>query len=309
MPLRSKLTLRAEEREWLSEKRRHCAVDAVTGPDPGVAVLVCETAETAKRANELDARSIVTSTVRTAEVAYPTGQVIGNKAKWPANGVAERLFFDVHDGFPEGMFVEELDGRLHAWVLLSSKDGHTKAIDFFSGVVHKAQVDLPGSWDYTFVDENGMTHRSTEVLDFFYSEPYRHRVINDVLLDGPTVQIKNLLPCSPDEFHVLQRTKGEDGPVMWRKALLHRLPGVIDECPNGIWGSGIDTTLELADGTMLIAADSYVFRVRLSDMSPVGSAPHLRVVDAARLERALEHADPRHVSDGTLYVYQKLGID
>jgi hypothetical protein len=242
------------------------------------------------------------------EASGATGILYGKDAKWPSAGTAERIFTVSNGFYPENMFVEEVDGRLHAWVLLSSKGVQTKALDFFSGTVLDVQRKLPGGHDYTFVDNNGVTHKGSDSLGFFYSEAYRNRQVNGLWLDGAVLDVGDVSPCLPIEFQVIRRRNKGGKTTLWSKVPLYSTSVPDTRCPDGVWDSEINTTLDLADGTMLVTAGDYIFRVRQSDMSPVGDAPHLRVIDAGVLERAVRGLDGRPVGDATAFFSEKLGL-
>lgn len=242
------------------------------------------------------------------EARRATVIVHGKESTWPSASTAERIFTDGNGSYPENMFVEEVDGRLRAWVLLSSKGAQTKALDFFSGTVFDVQRKAPGGHDYTFVDKNGVTHKGSESLGFFYSEAYRNRQVNGLWLDGAVLDVGDVSPCLPIEFQVIRRRNKGGKTPLWSKVPLYSTSVPDTQCPDGIWDSEINTTLDLADGTMLITAGDYIFRVRQSDMSPVGDAPHLRVIEAGMLERAVRDLDGKQVRDATAFFSEKLGL-
>ncbi len=57
------------------------------------------------------------------------------------------------------------------------------------------------------------------------------------------------------------------------------------------------TSLDLGDGTFLATTQCYVFRLRMSDLSPVGAAPALHIVDAETIEKIIKSAEGKPNAD------------
>jgi len=104
---------------------------------------------------------------------------------------------------------------------------------------------------------------------------------------------------------------GERAKAIWRKVILYHEPPSKD-CPSGRWQTIIEMAMNLEDGTFLATTGRYVFRLRFSDLSPVGSAPALHVVDAETIEKALEKelagSDPKTVVDQQAFFAKALHL-
>ncbi len=55
--------------------------------------------------------------------------------------------------------------------------------------------------------------------------------------------------------------------------------------------------MDLHDGTMLVTGGRYVFRVREEDLTPVGHALHLHVVNEADVKRVIDKAEAGDIDD------------
>jgi hypothetical protein len=214
---------------------------------------------------------------------------VSAKPVWPHIDVAQREF--------EGsqMFVENDKGVWRAWVLSQSDDERGDVMDFFSGERQQVQLRYykDGHQKDEFVDARGHVHRNVMALGF--KDPRPGGGISPNGWNGPRIQINHSLirhdsdsPCL-ENFYTTRRIPSleNDAETVWRKVLLYREASKAG-CAHGTWESLINTALDLGDGTMLVTAGRFVFRLRMVDMSPVGSAPALRVVDATAIEALIQ---------------------
>jgi len=225
---------------------------------------------------------------------------------WPSNGVAERELGDGKESWPENMFVEHSKGRWIVWVLLSPVRGQARAMDFFSGEVQDVTVKEPGGYNDSFVDSNGVAHTSSDEIAFYYKDPRPGGAIGSVQVNVNSLRFDRAIPCRP-RLHVSQRMSDDGMTVTWRKVLLYGDPAS-STCPARTWSSLIGTGLELRDGTMLITGGKYVFRLREDDLSPVGRAPHLHVVDEADVKRIIDKAEGSGIRDANTFLAEQLRL-
>lgn len=233
---------------------------------------------------------------------------------WPDNGIAERELGDGENTYPENMFVEYANGQWHAWVIMTNLQGPTRALDFFSGeVLENVKVKEPGEYNDWFVDAHGIKHSYNTGVTFDYKDPRPGGALGD---DSGVVQFNKdtfrfsdgSSACGLLNLEVTRRVALDYETVIWNKVPLYRNDWLPTICAGGTWGSLIGTALDLRDGTMLIAAGKYIFRVRLADMTPVGAAPHLHVVDEADLKRVFEGAKGKEVKDADAYLTEQLNL-
>ena len=77
-------------------------------------------------------------------------------------------------------------------------------------------------------------------------------------------------------------------------------------CSGGSFNSKITSALDLNDGTFLAIEGCFVFRLRKSDLSPVGSAPALRVIDESAMRLSINQAKKNNIQDVTAYIIKAL---
>jgi hypothetical protein len=225
---------------------------------------------------------------------------------WPNSGIAERELVGGDDAWPENMFVEHANGKWTVWVLASPAHGQTKALDFFSGRVENVTVQNPGDYADAFVDSHGIEHKGTFHPVFNFKGPKPGGAIGKVHVNVSSLKFDRDIACAPD-IEVSERLSDDFQSSIWRKAILYPDP-YASNCPSVPWGSLIGTGLELRDGTMLVTAGNYVFRVSAEDLTPVGDAPNLHVVDEAGIKRVIESAKGKDIKDGNAYLTEKLGL-
>jgi hypothetical protein len=206
------------------------------------------------------------------------------------------------------MFVEDANGKRIAWVLASPGHGHTKALDFFSGRIENVTVQHLGGYADAFVDSLGITHRGTSHPVLYSKDPRPDGAIgNNVHVNVSSIQFNNNASCKP-ELNVSERSADDFKSTIWRKVLLY--PGSsASGCPSAPWDSIVGTGMDLGDGTMLLAAGHFVFRVSVDDLSPVGASPDLHVVDESDVKRVIEGANGKKIEDGSAYLTESLGLN
>jgi len=224
---------------------------------------------------------------------------------WPDNDVAQRRFPGAFN-----MFVENHDGQWHAWVMSGLGAQDAKALDFFTGKVMKVTAQLDDDTqqqDFSFTDPAGHDHfpRGTK----FEVESQRD------LPDGLDRSLQSLdleTTGCPESFDPIDGGEAEPNHApRWAKIPIFRdspAPGTPD-CLQGAYGSELHSTLDLGDGTFLATMGCWVFRLRTSDLTPVGAAPGLRVVNAAAIRRAIDQAKGMHLKDAASYLNKALHLD
>jgi hypothetical protein len=245
--------------------------------------------------------------VATASATAAAVQARAIEPIWPRGGIAERKLVGDGESVPENMFVEYANGKWIVWVLSSPVHGQTKALDFFSGTVENVTVKNPGGYADSFVDSRGATHKGTVSQAFYFKDPRPGGAIgSDVHVNVSSIDFGSGVPCEP-ELEVSERLSRDLKSVVWRKVILYPEPAT-SACPAGTWGSLIGTGMELRDGTMLIAAGNYVFRVGVDDLMPAGHAPHLHVVNESDVKRVIDLARGETVKDGSALLTERLRL-
>jgi hypothetical protein len=239
-------------------------------------------------------------------VVQADGDSSATKPAWPNNGVAQRQFAN-----GSTMFVENDHGQWRAWVLSGSAgSADVEALDFFTGqrMKVKADVEDDGRQDRSFTDAKGKFH-STSGRDFEFSGTSLPIDVQELSFDGNNLFLKssasycssNLVATTPSKDGGV----GAEGASTWSKFTIYYTMGV-PKCPNGMFDSKITSALDLNDGTFLAVEGCFVFRLRKSDLTPVGSAPALRVVDESAVREAVEQAKTKNVQDVTDYLVKVL---
>lgn len=229
---------------------------------------------------------------------------------WPRNGIAQRRF----DGGV--MFVETDHGKLHAWVLSMPLDdkASVEALDFFSGKVMKVkgQWNDEGRQDASFTDPNGKYHFYSADPRFRFSGTDMMRSLPGLNFIGQVIDVDSRISnCS---LHLEATTPiknyltGQEPAVAWQKFPIYHTSAPPQGCSSGDLTSAIDSALDLGDGTFLAAEGCFVFRLRKSDLSPVGSAPALRVLDESTIKVALAKLHGKTVDDLTGYTIRTLTL-
>lgn len=240
------------------------------------------------------------------------------KPLWPDNGIAQRRF---DAGGNMTMFVEDDHGVRRAWVVSSfaeridSEHGWAKALDFFSGKVIKVKVGLTedGHEDQVFTAPDGTFHFDGADPRYPFSGtawglnlPGLSFGVDNVLLSGTIDNCYvGLLATGP----VTNYETGQKPAARWMKYPIYKThnPGP-KGCPDGFLDSLIGGALDLGDGTFLASEGCFIFRLRKSDLSPVGAAPALRVVDASIVHAAIAKLHGKKVADAAGYLIKALNL-
>jgi len=234
-------------------------------------------------------------------------QTAGNqsaKPVWPDNGIAQRMLPGAYN-----MFVEQDEhGQWHAWVM-NGDEKHAQAVDFFSG----KQIDVePG------VQDNGQQDRNfTDPNDGVHGPQSRRFMFTRGGLPG--IELGDALSLNLTDSYCAASFIGvkgvsEDDPLgnhpNWEKVPIYHVGarGVANDCPSGYLRSSIQTAMDLEDGTFLATMGCWVFRLRKSDLSPVGSAPGLHIVDQSALQQAIDQAKGKNIQDATAYLEKALNL-
>jgi len=227
---------------------------------------------------------------------------------WPKSAVAERELIGGDDAWPENMFVEHANGKWTVWVLASPAHGQTKALDFFSGNVEDVTVAEPAGYADAFVDSRGVTHELTFHPVFWFKGPAPGGALGkNVRVNVSSLGFDRTVACAP-ELDVSERVSDDFASSIWRKVILYPSSDPSD-CPSVPWESLIGTGLDLRDGTMLVTAGKYVFRVSADDLTPAGRAPHLHVVDEADIRDVIKKAAGKDIKDGSAYLTEQLHLN
>lgn len=246
------------------------------------------------------------------------------KPVWPNNGIAQRRIGAVGPGGAGVgvMFVEDDHGTLRAWVvsdyikLLDNEHATANALDFFSGKVMPVKVDLTedGHEDQAFTDAHGGYHFYAANPNFRFTGTAAGIALPGITFDGDNRDPD--LTGSVSQCNVYLKSTSPVGdilagtppPVMWHKfPIYHYLP-MSGGCSSGILHSAIEGALDLDDGTFLAAEGCFVFRLRKSDLSPVGAAPALTVVDAKTLDAVIAKAKGQPIQDAAGYLIKALHL-
>lgn len=255
------------------------------------------------------ALTILSAGTATAQLKADNGVVY--KPVWPDNGIAQRRAPGAYN-----MFIENDHGHWHAWVLFGTKTDQSdaEAMDFFTGKVMKVMADVDSDTqqqDFAFVDPKGHERypRGTEYEVHSYRPPglpygitQSSRAYIAGTLDLPATPCTALIEFDGGGMDVGKTPK-------WSKVLVDRSKPDPIACPQGAYGSAINSTLDLGDGTFLISTACWVFRLRGSDLMPVGAAPGLRVMDAVTVAKAIEAAKQQPVANQVGYFAKTLHLD
>jgi hypothetical protein len=239
-------------------------------------------------------------------------QTAGNpsaKPMWPDNGIAQRMLPGVYN-----MFVEHDEhGQWHAWVMNGlGKDA--QALDFFSGKqIHVAAGVDENSSQQTrdFVDSADGVH-TPEVKGFEFTTSGLGGLSGGIKFGGDLLSLKGTDYHCSSSFVTVKGGVSDDDPMAshpkWAKVPIYHVAPRANGCPSGYLRSSIETAMDLEDGTFLVAMNCWVFRLRKSDLSPVGSAPALRIVDQAALQAAIDQAKGKNIQDTTDYLEKALNL-
>jgi hypothetical protein len=183
------------------------------------------------------------------------------------------------------------------------------ALDFFSGETMPVKADLldNGDQDRSFTDAKGGFHIGEDKgFDF----QWRGGLASGVDLAAETLSLKGTdYQCFTGLGGVSGGGKDNSGHSKWTKIPIYHINPRPGACPSGSYASGIDSALDLDDGTFLVTMGCWVFRLRKSDLSPMGSAPGLRVVDATDVQATIDRAKGKNIQDAASYLAKALHLD
>ena len=196
-------------------------------------------------------------------------------------------------------------------------NGHTtktranaKALDFFSGKQQLVQARMDDSLLHQapgFVDSKGTIHRPSDHGFDFHGDGSIDDVEGgaDVSLLGSRCAVRYLNGLQGGIYEESQfHPSWTKFPLIYDKTHTQRdMP-----CTGGTYFSDFHSTLDLEDGTFLVIMQCWVFRLRQSDLLPVGEAPALRIVDGAAMKAAIEKAKNRQIKDAQRYLGQALDL-
>jgi len=217
---------------------------------------------------------------------------------WPKSSVGEREISRAVGTSPLDILVEEVDGEWVAWIIAAGKDGSV-AMDFFSG---KRLTDVrlgANPAKPSFTDANGEVHEQVGDLGLSVAHDDQGlyagqlRLNADLIFfdcDGCAQDINTAERVDPEILH----------GALWKKVAFY--------LQDGEWASRINSAVDLRDGTVLLAGGRFAFRVNERDLSPVGSAPSLRVVDEKAVRKLLDKAEREHVDVTDAYLADHLGL-
>jgi len=225
---------------------------------------------------------------------------------WPDNGIAQR---EVGNGeeWPENFFVEHVEGKWTAWAVARPPHGETKgkALNFFTGEVLDVTGDFDAQYIGSFIDENGVEHHDTSDKTFYFKDGRPGGAAGENIdFSSPELTIPRG-DKHPIWLETYQRKNHDHTKVIWSKVPMYRCAS----CSMDDWESFFSTAIELGDGTMLVSARKYVFRLRTDDFSPVGRADALHIFDESDVKRAIDGANARQVDDVFGDVLKTLHLD
>ncbi|UKR53704.1 hypothetical protein K4A87_07510 [Xanthomonas fragariae] len=252
--------------------------------------------------------SVLGFALANASAVQPTAGHAVPKPAWPDNGIAQRILPNAMT-----MFVENDHGKLRAWVVSEpAGEENVEALDFFSGQKMKVKVDREddGHQEQSFTDPEGKFHSSIG-QDYAFSGISMPIELPGINFGGDNIFIKSSATyCSSSLSATHPEYKNntkESSKFYWNKFAIHHVMGV-PKCPNGMFESEITSALDLNDGTFLAVENCFVFRLRKSDLSAVGSAPALRVIDVDEVRAALDQAKVSRIEDTTSYLVKTLNL-
>jgi hypothetical protein len=242
-----------------------------------------------------------------ALTAACVAQTAGNESAkpiWPNNGIAQRMLPGAYN-----MFVEQDEhGQWHAWAMNGvGKDA--QAVDFFSGKqihVEAGIDDYSAQQTRDFVDSSGVWH-GPQSRRFMFSHS---GLLGGVTRGGDLLDLDGA-NC-PVSFIGIEGGVSENDPMgnhpKWIRVPIYREAPGMRNCPSGSLYGSLHTFLDLEDGTFLATGGCWVFRLRKSDLSPVGAAPGLRIVDEAALQAAIDQAKGKDIQDASAYLAKALNL-
>ncbi|HEY4294131.1 hypothetical protein [Luteibacter sp.] len=217
---------------------------------------------------------------------------------WPSNGIAERQLGNGKETWPENIIVEYTNEAWNVWAIVSPVRGPSNAIEFFSGRVDDVMVTNPGGYNDSFIDSKCIKHSANTDRSFHFKDPRPGGAVGSIHVNVDVLRFECENLCGPDIY--VSELHNDSGGVLWRK-----VPFFLDE---GELDSMIGTGIDMRDGTVIFIGGKYVFRVRQRDFTPVGGAPHLRVVDERDVIRVIDKANGKDIKDFDAYLTEELHL-
>jgi hypothetical protein len=253
------------------------------------------------------------ATVADAAPATKTQSNPYSPISWPKLSTAQRQFSG------EQMFIDRKDGKWSAWVVSVPKGSRGEAMNFFTGerieVTFETIETIPKTFKIT--DKRGRSWAWEAGSSFLiFDSNYNNSGAMYFGDDRNFIDFRDALYAEGMQGHcalelrIVNRTpKGRETKqnASWSKVPMY-FDSASEDCLNGEWVSSIRSALDLRDGTMLITLGEYVARLRFADLSPVGSAPKLRVESARDIRELIERMESEGVDDPNGYLSRSLKI-
>jgi hypothetical protein len=230
------------------------------------------------------------------------------KPAWPDNGIAQRMLPGAYN-----MFVEQDDhDQWHAWIMNGiGKDA--QAIDFFTGRqihVEATLDDVNGQQSRAFTDAHGAVH-GPQSDRFEFTQGGLGGLSGGIKFADELLSLHGTT-CNAAFTSVKGGVDEKNDPdgdhPKWTKISIYQDSAGLHSCLSGRLDGSIKTVLDLEDGTFLATEGCWVFRLRKSDLSPVGSAPGLRVVDEANVQSAIDQAKGKSIQNASDYLAKALNL-
>ncbi|WP_235429754.1 hypothetical protein, partial [Xanthomonas sp. GPE 39] len=230
-----------------------------------------------------------------------------SKPVWPDNGIAQRMLPNA-----SMMFVENEHGKLRAWVVSEPPGGdNVEALDFFTGQKIKVKVarEKDGRQYVMFTDGNGILHAPEDKKPqaSVNSMPME---LAGISLEGSNLSIKNKTNGCYVRLNstISINDANSKSAKNWSKFPIYHSMSGPKNCTTGSFHSEITSALDLNDGTFLAIEGCFVFRLRKSDLSPIGLAPALRIVDEKEVRDAIAKIKNENIQDATGYLADTLKL-
>jgi hypothetical protein len=230
-----------------------------------------------------------------------------NTPIWPGNG--QREFYG------EQMFIENDKGKWRAWIFSARNAKNQEAMNFFSGKRESVQLiyDKNKYSIIEFIDTHGKRHLKWsgsyvfDIGDISHNDgaKYFGDQSHFIYFNSDTLFMDAYSGACPLELSVISQV-GDQAAMPDKIVMYYEPPD--DDCPKGSWRSSIGTAIDLTDGTMLVAMERYILRLRMSDLSTVGRAPNMYVLDAAKIKSIVSNADNTKIKDPHQYLSDALRI-
>jgi hypothetical protein len=241
-----------------------------------------------------------------------TNKPVSERPSWPKTKIAQRNFS------VETMFVDARSRPWKLWMISTEGQGAREVMEFFTGErVKNVRVETgatsashatTGVKSYSFIDAKGRRYSSVQAdpsrVDIdqpsIYAGWQRKGRGHDVVLGGylfenqgasdrDGVYTTKAAPVDPNTFFNGQRacepmtyvartqgsqTHDSDARFVQRTRIIADY-----DTAHACWTTKPVHALDLHDNTFIIATADRVFRINSFDLTPVGAAPELRLID------------------------------